>query len=204
MVKNGKLQDIERKVFTSYHGDGLLDICIGSVLLYLVFITVWFPEYWYFLIVGVIAWISIYAGVKKTITIPRLGYVEFSSIRRRRIQYIVITGLLLLVSFNFLGILAMFYPVIGIIIFESAFTILIVGIIGAFMFALFGAMLDLQRFYAYGVVLLCSAIFTFFELVIVLFPLIVTGIVILAYGFFLLYQFLQQYPKDSGGEVTGA
>jgi len=204
MVKNGKLRDIERKAFTSYHGDGLLDICIGSILLYLVFITVWFPEYWFFLIAGVVAWISLYAGVKKTITIPRLGYVEFSSIRRQRIQYVLITGLLLLVAFNFLGILAMFYPVIGIIIFESAFTILIVGIIGAFMFALFGSMLDLQRFYVYGVVLLCSAIFTFFELVIVFFPLIVTGIVILAYGFFLIYQFLQQYPKEAGGEVAGA
>lgn len=204
MTENGKLQEIERKAFTSYHGDGLLDICIGSVLLFLVFIIVWLPEFWYFLIGGVMTWIFLYMGAKKAITVPRLGYVEFSSVRRRRIQYVMIAGLLLLVLFNILGVLAMLYPPLGIFIFESAFTILLVGIIGAFILTLIGAMLDLSRFYAYGVVLLGSAVFTFLVPVVILLPFIVVSIVILAYGIFLLYQFLLQYPKQARGEVAGA
>ena len=116
MSKSGRLHDIERKAFTSYHGDGLLDICIGSVILFLALITMWFPEYWFFLIAGVMIWVSLYAGAKKTITFPRLGYVEFSSIRRRRIEYVLISGLILLVTFNILGILAMIYPIIGILV----------------------------------------------------------------------------------------
>ncbi len=76
--------------------------------------------------------------------------------------------------------------------------------IGAFLLVLIGFMLDLQRFYAYGVVFLISGIFTFLEPVLPLLPLIVVGCVILAYGFVLLYQFLKQYPKQTSGEVAGA
>ncbi|MFX1300349.1 MAG: hypothetical protein ACFFAL_00055 [Promethearchaeota archaeon] len=204
MAEKAKLREIERKMFTSYHGDGLLDICIGSVLLYLVFIIWWLPEFWFFLIAGFMVWISVYAGVKKSVTVPRLGYVEFSSVRRQRIQQVVLAGVLVLVVFNILGILAMIYPALGVFLFESAFTILIAGIIGAFLLTLIGFMLDLQRFYAYGVVFLISGIFTFLVPVLPLLPLIVLGCVILVYGLILFYQFLTQYPKQTSGEVAGA
>ena len=204
MGKNGELQDIERKAFMSYHGDGLLDICIGSALLVLVFFIWLLPEFWFFVIGGLITWVFLYSGAKKSITVPRFGYVEFSSVRRRRLQSIVLAGVVLLVVFNILGVLAMIYPPLGVFIFESAFTILIMGIIGLFILALIGAMLDLRRFYNYGVVFLGASIFTFFIPLILLLPLIVVSIVILVYGVVLLFQFLQKYPKQASGEVTGA
>ena len=204
MGNNRELQDIERKAFMSYHGDGILDICIGSALLVLVFFIWLLPEFWFFVIGGLIAWVSIYSGAKKSITVPRFGYVEFSSVRRRRLQSIVLAGVVMLVVFNILGILAIIHPPLGVFIFESMFTILIIGILGLFILALIGAMLDLRRFYSYGVVFLGASIFTFFIPLIVLLPLIVVSIVILVYGIFLLFQFLQKYPKQASGEVTGA
>ena len=204
MTNNSKLQEIERKAFISYHGDGILDICIGSALLVMAFFIWLLPEFWFFVIGGLIGWISLYTGAKKLITAPRLGYVEFSSVRRRRIQNIMIAGVLMLVVFNILGVLAIINPIIGIFIFESAFTILIVGIIGAFVLALIGTMLNIRRFYSYSVVFLGVAVVTFFIPLILLLPLIVVSIVMLVYGLFLLYQFLQKYPKETSGEVAGA
>jgi hypothetical protein len=204
MGKYEELQDIERKAFMSYHGDGILDICIGSALLVLVFFIWLLPEFWFFVIGGLIAWVYLYSGAKKSITVPRFGYVEFSSVRRRRLQSILLAGVVILVVFNILGILAIIYPPLGVFIFESTFTILIMGMIGLFVLALIGAMLDLRRFYSYGVVFLGASIFTFFIPLIVLLPLIVVSIVILVYGVFLLYQFIQKYPKQASGEVTGA
>ncbi|MDO8125245.1 MAG: hypothetical protein Q6364_12820 [Candidatus Hermodarchaeota archaeon] len=204
MTNNSKLQEIERKAFISYHGDGILDICIGSALLVMAFFIWLLPEFWFFVIGGLIGWISLYTGAKKLITAPRLGYVEFSSVRRRRIQNIMIAGVLMLVVFNILGVLAIINPIIGIFIFESAFTILIVGIIGAFVLALIGTMLNIRRFYSYSVVFLGVAVVTFFIPLILLLPLIVVSIVMLVYGLFLLYQFVQMYPKEARGEVTGA
>lgn len=188
----------------SYHGDGILDICIGSALLVIVFFIWLLPEFWFFIVGGLIGWVSLYTGAKKSITVPRFGYVEFSSVRRRKIQNIMLAGVLMLVVFNILGVLAIIYPQIGIFIFESVFTILIVGIIGAFVFTLIGAMLGIRRFYTYAVVFLGAAVFTFFIPVIILLPLIVVSIVILMYGIFLLYQFLRKYPKETRGEVAGA
>ncbi len=204
MTNNSKLREIERNAFMSYHGDGILDICIGSALLVIVFFIWLLPEFWFFIVGGLIGWVSLYTGAKKSITVPRFGYVEFSSVRRRRIQNIMLAGVLMLVVFNILGVLAIIYPPIGIFIFESMFTILIVGIIGAFVFTLIGAMLGIRRFYTYAVVFLGAAVFTFFIPVIILLPLIVVSIVILIYGIFLLYQFLQKYPKEARGEVAGA
>jgi len=205
MTNNSKLQEIERKAFISYHGDGILDICIGSALLVMAIFIWLLPEFWYFIIGGLVALIPLYTGAKRSITAPRLGYVEFSSGRRHRIQYILLAGVLILVVFNILGILAIINPTIGIFIFESAFTILIIGIIGAFVLALIGGMVGIQRFYIYSVVFLGVAVVTFFfPLFPAIFPLIVVSIVILVYGLFLLYQFLQKYPKETSGEVAGA
>ncbi|MFX0078464.1 MAG: hypothetical protein ACFE8O_04430 [Candidatus Hermodarchaeota archaeon] len=204
MTNNSKLQEIERKAFISYHGDGILDICIGSALLMMAFFIWLLPEFWFFVIGALIAWTSLYTGAKKVITAPRLGYVEFSSSRRHRIQYILLAGVVILVVFNILGILAIINPAIGIFIFESVFTILIVGIMGAFILALIGGMVGIRRFYIYGVVFLGVAVVTFFVPLILVLPLIVVSIVILGYGLFLLYQFLQKYPKETSGEVTSA
>lgn len=204
MTENAKLQAIERKAFISYHRDGILDICVGSAISNLVIFIWLLPEFWFFVVGGLVVWTSVYAGLKKKVTVPRMGYVEFSAIRKRRIQNVFLAGVILLVFGNLLGIFAMIYPPLGILIFESQYTILLIGIFGAFIFSFIGYISDMMRFYSYGIVFLATSVMTFFFPIIIILPLIVVGVTILFYGLVLLYRFLEKYPKQLVGEVTGA
>ena len=204
MTENAKLKAIERKAFISYHQDGILDICIGSVILNIVIFIWLLPEFWFFIVGGLIAWMSVYWGIKKKITVPRIGYVEFSATRKRRTQNILLVGVIVLVFANLLSILAMIYPPLGIFIFESQYTILLIGIFGAIIFSSIGYISDMKRFYSYGIVVLASSVVTFFFPFVVILPLIVISLTILSYGLVLLYRFLLKYPKQLVGEVAGA
>ncbi len=201
MNEHTDLKALERKAFTSYHQDGLIDIIVGSALFSLALMIWFFPGFWYFIVGGLVALTSTYTAAKKSVTVPRMGYVEFSPERKQKIIYIFLAFVVILVFGNILGILAMLFPPLGILIFESQITILIMGVIGGFLFALIGYISDLRRFYIYGTIFLASAVFIFFTPILVILPLLVVSIIMIMYGAILLYQFTQLYPKESGGEV---
>ncbi|MFW9832277.1 MAG: hypothetical protein ACFFD8_10940, partial [Candidatus Thorarchaeota archaeon] len=180
------------------------DVCLGGTLLSLALIIWILPEFWYFTIGGLIAWMFVYTSAKRYITTPRLGYAEFSKIRRHRTQSIFLAAMVILVIFNVLAIMAWIYPQLGILIFESPFTILIFGFLGLFFFSFIGFVSNIWRFYIYGAILLGSTFITFMLPVTPLLPFIVTGIVIMTFGVFLVYRFMRRYPKQPTGEVTGA
>lgn len=204
MTDSLDLKALEQKAFLSYHQDGIIDICLGGALLSLA-LAIWLlPEFWYFTVGGLIVWIFVYMVVKRSITAPRLGYVEFSKMRQRRTQYIFLGAMLVLVIFSVLGMIAWIYPPLGILIFESSFTILIVGLLGVLFFGFIGLISNIWRFYLYGIVLMGSAIVTFIFPVFLLIPLVVTSIMVLVCGVILVYRFMQRYPKQSTGEVAGA
>ncbi len=204
MSKTADLKSIERQVYLSYHQDGLIDIFVGILLIFLG-VTIWFlPTFWFFLISGLFAFMSAYYAAKRSITVPRMGYVEFSSARRQRIQYVFLVLVILLVFGNILGIIAMLYPPLGVLIFESTFTILIVGAVGGIIFAIIGLASNIRRFYVYGVIFLGSALFTFYFPLILVLPLLAVGVVMTMFGFALLYSFIRKYPKEEPGEMEGA
>ncbi len=204
MSKTTDLKSIERQAYLSYHQDGLIDIFVG-ILLILLGVTVWFfPTFWFFLVSGFFALFSSYMAAKHRITIPRMGYVEFSAARRLRITYIFLVLVVLLVFGNVLGIIAMLYPPLGVLIFESAFTILIVGAVGGIIFAVIGLASNIRRFYVYAVIFLGSSVFTFYFPIIVVLPLVAVGLVMTVFGSVQLYRFLRMYPKESLGEMEGA
>jgi len=204
MRKTTDLKSIERQAYLSYHQDGLIDIFVG-ILLILMGVMIWFlPTVWYFLVGGFIALFSSYAAAKNRITIPRIGYAEFTSARRLRIKYIFLVMVVLLVFGNVLAIIAMLYPPLGVLIFESAFTILIVGAVGSIIFAVIGFGSNIRRFYVYAIIFLGSAVSTFYFPIIAVLPLVAVGLAMTLFGLVLLYRFLRKYPKESLGEMEGA
>jgi hypothetical protein len=204
MRETTDLKSIERQAFLSYHQDGLIDIVAGGVLLTLSLMIWLLPDFWYFLIGGFVAFISVYAAAKKSITVPRMGYVEFSKLRRQRTQYIFLAFVAITVVGNILGIMAMLNPPLGILIFESVYTILIIGLIGGAIFALIGFFSEIWRFHVYGIIFLSSAIFTFLRPFLVFLPLIIVSVCMLVFGAVLLYRFVQRFPKESFGEIESA
>ena len=79
---NGKinLKNIERKAYTSYHQDGILDILIAIFILsfvaWILTDMVWLG--WIFYLIAA----SIYAAAKRAITVPRIGFVKFPQHRQ--------------------------------------------------------------------------------------------------------------------------
>ena len=195
------MKQVERRVYISYHQDGLIDLVIGSALLTLSLIIWFLPELWIFIVGCFVVFPTSYAGLKKSITIPRLGYVEFSPTRQKKTQYIFLAFMVILVVFNILGIFAMFYPPLGVLIFESVFTILIVGGLGGLIFAAVGYVSNIRRFYLYGVILFGSALFTVIFPIVLVLPGLSLGFVMIFYGATLLYRFVKRYPKEVNGEL---
>jgi hypothetical protein len=95
MFTHLNLKEIERKAFRSTYQDGLLDICISSVvgsMALLDFIVVQDDSPWLYLVLaflGICAGQLVFWAGKVFIILPRMGQVKFSEIRRKRSKTLV-------------------------------------------------------------------------------------------------------------------
>ena len=91
------LKEIERKAYTSYHQDGIIDVTFAITILMFAAVVI-SDMVWMGGIVGVLV-TSIYAGMKKVITIPRIGYVKFPQQRTQRLMILTVTlGLVAMIA----------------------------------------------------------------------------------------------------------
>ena len=191
------LKEIERKAYTAYHQDGVIDITAAfTVFLFSAVMLADMP--WIGGITGILA-ISIYAGFKKLVTVPRIGYVKFPVQRAQRITAVtVVLGLLAFVA----GIAAFTQtmnqgtPDWLILLIDNY--MLTLGAAVAGLFLLGGYAFKTKRIYAYA--LLTLAMFTAGHFI--NFPLhyylTALGTTIMAYGLFLMTRFVSKYPKATG------
>ena len=104
MLDSIDLKKLEKKAFRATHQDGLLDICIGGVILSMSAMgysndSEAFPILRFgLLLAGVIVSQLVFWGGKKYFTTPRLGQVKFGPVRKRRAatMAIVMSGIVLL------------------------------------------------------------------------------------------------------------
>jgi hypothetical protein len=199
------LREIERRAYTSYHQDGLLDIAIGF---YLVLFGLWViadVSYPFFLIYlfSVPAW----AGVKRKITVPRMGYVRFRKGRKSRQTRIVLVVTSMLTALVIMGTLALRTdgldtapPWLSLI--RECGVILIGGIAGGVALSAVAYVSEFRRFYAYAA--LAASMYTgghflvavpgwdvWQRMAVVHIPL---GAVILGGGLYMLNRFVRRYP----------
>jgi hypothetical protein len=194
MNKKIDLKEIERKAYTSYHQDGVIDITIAfSVFLFSIFMLLDMP--WLGGITGILA-ISVYAGFKKLLTVPRIGYVKFPQQRAMRITaVIVVLGFLGFAAgaIVFMETRSQGTPSWVVFLFDNY--MLTIGAAVAVLFLLGGYAFRTKRIYAYA--LLALLLFTVGHFI--YFPLYyyltAIGIIILACGLFLMIRFVQKYPK---------
>jgi hypothetical protein len=200
-MENMDLKEIERRAYLTYHKDGILDIYLGMGIMTIasVFLFEFFTS-----ITGVIVLLPIlYAASKKQYTIPRLGYVKFSSSTQGRARN-SFTLALLLGSMSAVAGLFAFYSVTSggynwIIPLIANWKIVIAAIL-LVVFSLFGYVSDLRRMYFYG--LLSSVVFVsgiFLPIPGYVLILAVGGIISIN-GMVQLYKFIQEYPIMKGQE----
>lgn len=206
MSTTKEFDDLKNKIYLAYHQDGILDLTVATVLLG--FSAFMATKSVVFLSVGVI-FAAQYALMKRLITIPRFGYVQFVSEKRNLAQQYFLLGLGMLV------LLAIFVgksyvsnlgdtPEMQAMMQRYHMVPLSAMLFGlpTLVAAIF---LGLKRFYLYALLAVVLPTLGAWLNIETFIPILATGLVALAYGLGLLSNFLKKYPvNDQGcGDVNG-
>jgi hypothetical protein len=192
-------KDVGKKIFLSYHEDGLIDIGLGIILLiFSIFAS--FTEYFWLAGISVAIYLPIYTGAKKTITQPRIGYVKMGYHSKSQ-QNIII---LMFISVNIGAVLFAlllwrdFTALEPVIVFLVNYFSLILGIIGGALCGLIAYILKLNRFYIYSVIIFVVLLSGQIIAIPLGYSLLIMGISILAIGVLTLIKFVKKYPRLQG------
>lgn len=187
---------MEKRAYLGWHGDGLVDLGLGSVV-FLFGLGMQTDQVLFAPIFASLAY-PLWLGGKKWITEKRFGYVEFSDERKRKEKLGMII-LFLLGSFTFLmGVMAYKAVVSGGLgsDFMRQNGYLSLGIIFGLLSSSIGLVLGLSRLHVYTSLILASVALTHT----VAWPhpigIMAPGLIILGSGVLLLVQFLWKHPVD--------
>ena len=200
MARNIDLKAIERKAYLSYHQDGLLEIFIGFFIA--IFGLGMTTGLAYMGGIWAAVGIPIWASVKKAVTLPRMGFVDFGEERKRKVRKEKLFFVLFFTVTLVLGV-GMFFLFQGgsVQIREQMhrFPMAPLGLIVAVGLASLTYWRGMRRFLVFaGAVLI--AVFAGPALGIphpVYFAL--PGVLMLCSGLVLLFRFLRRYPKPEEG-----
>jgi hypothetical protein len=202
------LKQIERNAFRSTYQDGLWDIYIGLVVIFMA-LYMYRPEAGYsvwnniiFLVgYGVISLIF-WAG-KKFITLPRMGQVKFGPIRKKRGLYLAIAlGIVVLINIGLVILTALGWAnpeqaaQLNTFLLDRGWMDIAVALIGSMLVGVSMILVaffnDFPRGY-YIAVMASLAVFLMIWLNQPIFPILL-GLMIVLPGVVLLIRFLSKYP----------
>ena len=203
---NKNINSLTRKVYLSYHQDGVLDLAAGTVVFG--FGLNMLTGNIVFLMVGWMA-MMLYFLVKQRITVPRFGYVRFESEEKTNSKLMLSMGIGVLVLFLFFAFklfvdrqpsspemdaLVQRYhmvPLSGMLFGLPA--------LGAAIF------LGLKRFYLYALLAAGLPALGAWINIETYIPIVTTGLVMLVIGTVLLAGFLKKYPLngEAGNNALG-
>jgi MFS family permease len=153
MSDNKTLKAVDRKIFTSYFEDGLLDIFLAAfVLMFAVgpFLSGPLGDFWG-TVVFLPFWGLVYlilGYIRKRIVIPRIGSVKWGEMRKKKLRIGAIIMLVINVIFLFLGVVVFFRPI------ASGYSVSIrFSVIMLILFTAAGYMLDFSFLYVYGILI---------------------------------------------------
>jgi len=198
MSTTKEFDNLKRKVYLTYHKDGILDLIAGSVITG--FGTFMLTENIAFLMAG---WfmMMIYVFLKNRITVPRFGYVRFESEKSsfKKGLLSVIIGVLVVFFFfalNFFISRQPASPEIQAWIKRYHMVPLSTMLFG--LPALVGAMyFGQKRFYLYALLASVLPLLGAWFNIETYIPILVTGLIILVFGTILLTSFLKKYPLST-------
>jgi len=195
MMKELSLKNIEHHLYLKYLDDGLIEIIYGFVIIIfsLGMIT---DAAWLGGVFGAVA-ISIWIPLKKKITEPRIGQLQFSSIRRKKInqQYVMFIFLGLITFLGGIGTFIIFSETPnGILKSFENFPLLPLGIIFSLPTFLMGLLNKIIRYYLYGIIIIVIFVMGGLLKIDPTYYVLGSGIIIMISGMWLLQKFIKQYP----------
>ena len=197
---------LKRKAYIAYHQDGILDLVAGFVVLG--FGANMLTDNIAFLMAG---WLMmlLYVVLKQRITIPRFGFVRFDSEKTTFVKGLVAVGIGVLVLFLFLALNFFVSRQPASLEMEAWIQRYHMVPLSAMLFglpALAAALfLGLKRFYLYALLAVgLPALGAWLDTETYI-PIMMTGLIILAFGAVLLVNFLKNYPinNEVDADVSG-
>jgi len=201
MSTTKEFDTLKRKVYLAYHQDGILDLVAGSVVLG--FGTFMLTDNIAFLMAGWFV-MMMYVFLKNRITVPRFGYVRIDSEKKALMKSWISVGIgvLVLLLFFLLPIFLRREPTSPEM--EAWIRRYHMVPLSTMLFGLpaLGAaiFLGLKRFYLYALLAAGLPLLGAMLNIETYIPIVTTGAVIIAYGAFLLANFLKKYPLNTEGE----
>ena len=209
MTEEPNLKEIERRAYTSYHQDGLLDIFVGLYILGFglgIFMDVVMDFGMGVVIIpgGLVAsMIPIWIAAKRRITMPRIGFVNFGIRGTNKLTAI-------LIGVTVLGLGAFFAFTITTLqsgsrqwldlIFQNG--MLIVGFGSLAVCLLFGYTMGLKRLYAYGLIAAFALVIGYFMGIFFAYILLALGTTVMVTGVVVLVNFVRKYPLKGGKAIV--
>lgn len=150
MSLNKTLETADRKIFTTYFDDGLLDIFLSAFALMFVialYLSVPLGDFWssavFLPFLGVVY--LILRIIRRRVVTPRIGSVEWGAMRKKKLRKGTTIMLILNVIFLILGIASFFMPIqFGLVISIG------LGMMMMVFFSSIGYFLDFTMLYVYG------------------------------------------------------
>ena len=193
MSQEQDFKKLQQRTYQSYHQDGLIDIIIGLAMIGFGLMLAFDSSVFMFM-----SWMPIifYVPFKNRITVPRIGYVKFSS-SNLRLAMALGTGLLVMLFIVGLYLFAV-SDNISFQVREWLGQYLWLGGLVAVCFLGTALLTGITRFYAYaGLILLIFSVGTWLAIQ-PFFIVITSGLLIEITGVWLLVRFLVKYPLNSG------
>lgn len=193
MSQEQDFKKLQQRTYQSYHQDGLIDIIIGLAMIGFGLMLAFDSSVFIFM-----SWMPIifYIPFKNRITVPRIGYVKFSS-SNLRLAMALGTGLLVMLFIVGLYLFAV-SDNISFQVREWLGQYLWLGGLVAVCFLGTALLTGITRFYAYaGLILLIFSVGTWLAIQ-PFFIVITSGLLIEITGVWLLVRFLVKYPLNSG------
>ena len=198
MTEEIDLKQIERKAYTSFHQDGVIDLMIGIWLIWFI-VCMAIELLW---LGGIIlpTLLFVYIGAKQKLTIPRIGYVKFGARGKTRMYVILgvfmclaVTGLLFALMFADSSIRDKL-----ILILESYYNLIIAGVAGG-LTLLMAVGSGIKRFFIYAALILGLFVSAQVFGINLLYTCLTIAISFIVLGTYTLVQFLRENPLPEEG-----
>ncbi len=191
------LTQIEKKAFLTYFEDGILDICVGLLFLIQGFLLDFGKAP--FIYISWIPVILIYP-IKKSITFPRMGFVQFRKTKKRKnqktIMFLMMAGIVVFLA------LLLHVKILSKGNFIEKFGFIVLGIIISAPPFIGSVITGITRFTIYSLILLVVFIHENFTHSTVPIDFMIFGSIMLVIGIFFLFKFLKKYPNQKNEELS--
>jgi hypothetical protein len=199
MSQEQDFKKLQQRTYASYHQDGLIDMIIGWAIIGFGINMALDSSAFLFL-----GWLPIvfYVPLKNRITVPRIGYVKFSSSNSLVLGIVLAILLVLLMGIFILLIVGPNLIPVQISEWFREYYLLLFGSLLGLGFAGTALATGITRYYAYAVMLVLIIAGGIWLNVPEAFYVIIAGLLIEIVGLTLLVRFLRQYPISNEGGIN--